>query len=72
MPKYFDIIYEDYQDEFSILNAVFVSFLGLFANIMAGVIADKYEKKGYLMTKGNVSALCGLMGIPCILVTFLI
>ena len=43
MPKYFDIMYEDYQVEFSILNAVIVSFLGLFANIMAGVIADKYE-----------------------------
>ena len=68
MPKYFGSVYPDvvdpetnevitpYSDYYFALNAIIVSICGLCSALGGGILSDKYEKKGILMTNANISA----------------
>ena len=43
-----------------------VSGCGFASALLGGIISDKFEKKGYLLTKSQVAVWAGLLGIPAI------
>ena len=51
LPKYFNLIYPDYIKPYSYGNAAVVSLCGFASSILGGIVSDKYEKEGYLLTK---------------------
>ena len=76
MPKYFKENYPNvvdpvanevttnYSNYYFALNAFIVSCMGLISATVGGILSDKYEKKGYLMTKAYVCIAAGIGGIP--------
>ena len=84
MPKYFGSVYPDvidpetnevitpYSDYYFALNAIIVSICGLCSALGGGILSDKYEKKGILMTKAYVCIIAGIGGIPTSCICLLI
>lgn len=67
MPLYFLGVYPDHHEEYSYLNAIVLCFFGFISALTGGIISDKLEQRGYLMTKAYVCVFCSLMGIPTII-----
>lgn len=66
MPKYFGTVYSSKKDTYGIANAFVVSMCGLVSSLAGGILSDKYEKKGYLMTKAYICVFSAVLGIPTI------
>lgn len=70
MPKYFGLIWspddsqtsKDFKTAYSISNAFVVSVFGFTSAIIGGIIGDKGEQKGILMTKAYICIFSGLSG----------
>ena len=72
MPQYFFETYPDDRALFSTLNSILVAVCGLLSTLIGGIIADKYEKEGFYMTKAYVCIVCGALGIPTIAACLLV
>jgi len=83
MPKYFGAVYPDvtdpetgevtsYTDYYFALNAIIVSLMGFCSAFGGGLISDKFEKKGILMTKAYVCLFAGIAGIPTAAICLLV
>ena len=66
MPKYFGTVYSSNKDTYGIANAFVVSMCGLVSSLTGGILSDKYEQKGYLMTKAYICVFSAVLGIPTI------
>ena len=66
MPKYFGTVYSSQKDTYGIANAFVVSMCGLVSSLSGGILSDKYEQKGYLMTKAYICVFSAVLGIPTI------
>lgn len=69
--KFFNSVYPDDQALFSILNAASVLVGGVFSNVLAGYLADKYEPVN-LRTKSYISCVSSFLSVPCLLGAFLV
>lgn len=73
MPSFFGGIYPTYYATYyAPLNAAVVSLCGFTSAIMGGIISDKYEKRGYFMTKAWVCTIGSGLGIPTIMLCTLV
>lgn len=72
MPSYFGKVYKSYKKEYAIANAVVVSLCGLTSSLTGGILSDKYEKKGYFMTKSYICMIGTFGGIPTIMLCCLV
>lgn len=63
---------DKYTYVYSFGNALVVSGMGFASALLGGIISDKFEKKGYLLTKSQVAVWAGVLGIPTICLCTLI
>lgn len=68
---YFSMVYEDYNNEFSIAYFLILIFGGIPSEIIGGYICDKYEAQ-YPKVKGHVSAAGAALASIFIVLTFMI
>ena len=57
--------YPQYEDEYSFINSIVLSVLGLASGIVAGIISDKFEKKS-LLTKSWICMAGSISALPLI------
>ena len=72
MPSYFGGVYVQDKNKYSVANAFVVSLCGLASSLTGGILSDKYEKKGYFMTKSYICMLGTFGGIPTIMLCCLV
>jgi MFS family permease len=65
LPVFFLKCFSNYKVQYSFVNSVILSVVGLASGIIGGVIADKYEKNSYL-TKAWICILGSAAAIPLI------
>ena len=67
MPLYFLGVYPENSAQYSYLNAIAISVCGFLSVMIGGILGDKFEARGYYLTKSLVCVGCSLLGIPFII-----
>jgi MFS family permease len=65
LPVFFLKCFSNYKIQYSFVNSVILSVVGLASGIIGGIIADKYEKNSYL-TKAWICILGSAAAVPLI------
>jgi MFS family permease len=65
LPVFFLKCFADYKIQYSFVNSVILSIVGLASGIIGGIIADKYEKKS-LLIKAIIPIVGSATAIPLI------
>lgn len=66
------MVYPDKKNQYSIANAFVVSMCGLVSSLTGGILSDKLEQKGYLMSKAYICVVSAVLGIPTIMMCCLL
>ena len=66
LPIFFLRSYPGFKAQYSLLNALILTFFGFTSNLAAGLIGDKFENSNP-MAKGWITCLSTLLSIPFIL-----